>query len=395
MELQADGETLLVRAGVGWKPGVVGHQTVKVVRESSEGYALKTGQPVASDDIALEKRFTYAAFIQEHGVRALANVPIKGRKNEQGYGILEVDSRTPKAFDSSDIQFLRTYSNLIAAAVNRFKSFEKIKQSETLLQKQNELHQISASLNPQIPWTADTRGHITGFDGRWLELTGLSLYDALNEGWKHAPHPDDLPQMDKQWKHSLFSGEPYDVQARLKTSSGSYLWHRVRAFPWKNAEGHIQQWHGTVENVQENVRLEESLRDWNKQLTARITASSQALAQSQKERDDAEEKLRQSQKMEAVGQLTGGIAHDFNNMLAGVTSSLELMQMRIRQERYHDIPRYMSAAMGAVNKAAALTHRLLAFSRQQVLEKKLIQPNRLITDIEELIRRTVGPEIIV
>ncbi len=111
------------------------------------------------------------------------------------------------------------------------------------------------------------------------------------------------------------------------------------------------------------------------------------------ERERVEEALRQSQKMEAVGQLTGGLAHDFNNLLTGVTGSLELMQTRIAQGRIKDVDRYVHAAQGAAKRAAALTHRLLAFSRRQTLDPRATDVNRLVGGMEELIRRTVGPAV--
>ena len=97
--------------------------------------------------------------------------------------------------------------------------------------------------------------------------------------------------------------------------------------------------------------------------------------------------------MEAVGQLTGGIAHDFNNLLTGITGSLELLSARIAQGRLNDIDRYLTAAQGAAKRAAALTHRLLAFSRRQTLDPKPTDVNRLVADMTELVRRTVGPSI--
>ena len=111
------------------------------------------------------------------------------------------------------------------------------------------------------------------------------------------------------------------------------------------------------------------------------------------ERERVEDALRQSQKMEAVGQLTGGLAHDFNNLLTGVTGSLELLQTRIAQGRVKDVDRYINAAQGAARRAAALTHRLLAFSRRQTLDPKPTDVNRLVAGMEELVRRTVGPAI--
>jgi CheY-like chemotaxis protein len=97
--------------------------------------------------------------------------------------------------------------------------------------------------------------------------------------------------------------------------------------------------------------------------------------------------------MEAIGQLTGGIAHDFNNLLAALMGSLELMQSRIARGRANEIHRYMAAAQEAVKRAAALTHRLLAFSRRQTLSPTLTDLNHLVESMEDLIRRTIGQQI--
>ncbi|HLZ66626.1 MAG TPA: PAS domain S-box protein, partial [Aliidongia sp.] len=113
------------------------------------------------------------------------------------------------------------------------------------------------------------------------------------------------------------------------------------------------------------------------------------------ERRAAEEQLRQAQKMEAIGQLTGGIAHDFNNLLTGISGSLEMLKIRIGKERFAEIERYVSTAQGAASRAAALTQRLLAFSRRQMLDPKPTQVNALIAGMADLIQRTVGPQIIV
>lgn len=122
-------------------------------------------------------------------------------------------------------------------------------------------------------------------------------------------------------------------------------------------------------------------------ISARLTA--------QAELERTQEALRQSQKMEAVGQLTGGLAHDFNNLLAGISGSLEMMKSRIAQGRIGDLDRYMTGAQEATKRAAALTHRLLAFSRRQTLEPKATDVDRLAAGMEDMIRRTVGPAIAV
>ncbi|ACK86138.1 PAS domain-containing protein [Methylorubrum extorquens] len=144
-----------------------------------------------------------------------------------------------------------------------------------------------------------------------------------------------------------------------------------------------------IERVRADAAVREAvaaLATLNTTLEEQVTARTAELMR-------AEEALRQSQKMEAVGQLTGGLAHDFNNLLAGISGSLELMQTRIQQGRFNDVERYMAAAQGAAKRAAALTHRLLAFSRRQTLDPKPTNVNRLVADIQELIQRTVGPAI--
>jgi signal transduction histidine kinase/PAS domain-containing protein/CheY-like chemotaxis protein len=138
----------------------------------------------------------------------------------------------------------------------------------------------------------------------------------------------------------------------------------------------------------ERRRAEQKLHALNASLEREIRLRTEELLKS-------EEKLRQSQKMEAVGQLTGGIAHDFNNLLTGISGSLELLQTRIAQGRVNDLDRYIAAAQGASTRAASLTHRLLAFSRQQTLDPRPTDVNCLVRDIEDLIRRTVGPAVII
>ena len=121
VELQEDGHTLLVRAGVGWKPGVVGKVTIEITENTSEGRALKTGEPMVSPDIQTETRFTYPPFLIDNGVRAVANVVIISGKGRPNFGILQIDSRKPRYFNDRDIVFLRGYANLIAAAVDRLR----------------------------------------------------------------------------------------------------------------------------------------------------------------------------------------------------------------------------------------------------------------------------------
>jgi PAS domain S-box-containing protein len=127
-----------------------------------------------------------------------------------------------------------------------------------------------------------------------------------------------------------------------------------------------------------------------------IFAYGRDITAEKKARDElarAQEALRQSQKMEAVGQLTGGLAHDFNNLLAGISGSLEVIEALLVQGRLGNIERYIKMAQGSTRRAAALTQRLLAFSRRQTLDPRPTDINRLVSGMEDLIRRTVGPDV--
>ncbi len=147
VELQEDGKTLLVRAGVGWKPGVVGVATIKVMDDTSEGIALKTGKPMISPDIATETRFKYPPFLSENGVRAVANVVIIGGKDKPPFGILQIDSRKPRQFTESDTAFLTSYATLLAGAVDRLRF--RLALEETVADRTRELTEANAKLQAE------------------------------------------------------------------------------------------------------------------------------------------------------------------------------------------------------------------------------------------------------
>ncbi len=131
---------------------------------------------------------------------------------------------------------------------------------------------------------------------------------------------------------------------------------------------------------------EARLREANENLEATVQNRTRELMA-------AEQALRQAQKMEAVGQLTGGIAHDFNNLLAAIGASLQVLQVRLRKGERDGLERYVGMGLESVRRAAALTQRLLAFARRQTLDPKPTDVNRLMAGMEDLIRRTVGPNV--
>ncbi|WP_267427223.1 PAS domain-containing sensor histidine kinase [Methylobacterium sp. GC_Met_2] len=206
-----------------------------------------------------------------------------------------------------------------------------------------------------------TDGTFLAANAAWTNILGWAVDEVVGRNHLAFNHPDHHPNSTRALASSS-TGELPAYETRCLHKDGTYRWISWVAAP----EG------GLIYASGRNVTAEKE----------------QALAL-----QAAEEALRQAQKMEAVGQLTGGLAHDFNNLLAGISGSLELMQTRMSQGRFNDVDRYMAAAQGAAKRAASLTHRLLAFSRRQTLDPKPTNVNRLISGMEELIRRTVGPSI--
>ncbi|WP_409564521.1 PAS domain-containing protein [Methylobacterium sp. J-088] len=208
-------------------------------------------------------------------------------------------------------------------------------------------------------------------------------------------HPEDRPGLDAAIKETIARGGSYARQYRVRRADGKFYWLEANGRVDFDADGTASSFPGFIMNVEDRVSLE-AQRD---RATAELRALSETLESRVAERTSelmqAEETLRQSQKMEAVGQLTGGLAHDFNNLLAVVSGNLELMAVRLGRGKVDDLERFMASAQAAAKRAAALTHRLLAFSRRQTLEPKVTGINELVEGLQDMVNRTAGPEIVV
>lgn len=222
----------------------------------------------------------------------------------------------------------------------------------------NALWQLSRDLMLRCTF----EGIVTAVNPAWTEILGWREDELPGRNLFDLVHPEDLAQtreaareLSRGLSHARFDN-------RYRTRDGSYRW-----IAWSTRSS---------ENLINAVGRDITAERERAEALARTEAA-----------------LRQAQKMEAVGQLTGGLAHDFNNMLAGIVGSLEMMQTRILQGRTGELDRYIVAAQGAATRAAALTHRLLAFSRQQTLDPKPTDVNRLVAGMEDLVRRTVGPAV--
>jgi PAS domain S-box-containing protein len=200
--------------------------------------------------------------------------------------------------------------------------------AEALALSQEELR-WTIDLSSQIPFTADVNGRVINFSDNWLDMTGLTREDLLGEGWVRVQHPDDVRLIAERRDHAVRTGEPFDVEHRVRTVSGEYRWMRSRAYPRRDETGRIVKWYGTLEDIEERKR--------------------------------AEAALLQSEKLAAVGRLAASIAHEINNPLEAVTNLLYLAQV---SENMPEMRKFLGQAEQELRRVAAITNQTLRFHKQ-------------------------------
>jgi PAS domain S-box-containing protein len=215
----------------------------------------------------------------------------------------------------------------------------------------------------------DPGGHVTNWNTGAARIKGYSEAEILGAHFSRFYTPEDLDVR-----------LPWNALERARREG------RYEAEGWRVRKDGTRFWASVVLDA---------VRDGQGEIIgfAKVTRDLTERREAQLQLEHSREQLFQAQKMEAVGQLTGGLAHDFNNLLTGISGSLELLRARLAQGRIGDLDRYITSAQGATSRAAALTHRLLAFARRQTLDPKPTNANRLIATMEDLVQRTVGPSI--
>jgi PAS domain S-box-containing protein len=376
MDEDQDGFTIRGDWSAPGSSSIVGHYSLAdfgklAVRNLGAGLPLIVGDNLA--ELAPEEAETFQAI----GISSTICMPLV--KEGRLTALMAIHDRAPREWSTNELAVMREVTERSWAHIERIRAEAELRASE-------EMFRTLARAMPHHVWTAPANGQLDWFNEQVYAYTGAEPGSLDGEGWARVVHPDDLGDTVARWTEAVTTGAPYEVEFRLLGADGEYRWHIGRATPVTSETGQITRWIGANTDIQDQREIAEALINVNTTLEHRVEERTRQLLQ-------AEEALRHAQKMEAVGQLTGGIAHDFNNLLAGISGSLELLERRLAEGALKDVDRYIAAAQKGARRAAALTQRLLAFSRRQTLDPKPIDLNRMIADMEELIRRSVGPDI--
>ncbi len=325
---------------------------------------LKRGETVAFNDARTDPRTSAnAAALEAIDARAVLNMPLVD--HAEFVALLYLNDKNPRAWNSTEIAFVREVADRTQGAIERRQAETALADLAMSLEQQVEARTRERDRTWQnsqdlLAVVADD-GIFLAVNPAWGSVLGWQTEDLVGRHHASFSHPDDQATSEAALGRAKAAGlRQYENRVRHK--DGNYRWVSWVA----SAEG---------DRVYASGR--------------HITGEKEA----QVDLEAAQEQLRQAQKMEAVGQLTGGLAHDFNNLLTGISGGLELIEVRIRQGRSNEIDKYVEMARTAVKRAAALTHRLLAFSRRQTLDPKPTNINRLIANMEEFLRRSVGPHV--
>jgi PAS domain S-box-containing protein len=353
-------------------PKFAGQWQLDAVAPLVERY--RQGRTVTFDDSSTEFPHTELSKLSPSAI----GVPLL--RGGQWVATFYANGAGPRAWRPEEIAFVETVVETTWDAVERADAVLALRESEA------QFRAITNSIDHMV-WSADAEGAVDYYNDRWYDYTGVERGSTDGHAWGQVLHPGDQRRAAAVWEHSVRTGELYRIEYRMRHHSGIYRWALGRAQPLRDETGRIVRWFGTSTDIQDIVDAREVLARSREELEAAVRERTERLMA-------AEAQLRQAQKMEAVGQLTGGIAHDFNNMLAVVIGALDLMERRVAQGRT-DVDRYLIAARDGASRAAALTQRLLAFSRRQPLAPTALDVNDMLGGMIELLVRTLGEGVVI
>ncbi|WP_235046594.1 MULTISPECIES: PAS domain-containing hybrid sensor histidine kinase/response regulator [Caulobacter] len=257
---------------------------------------------------------------------------------------------------------------------NRRRAEERVRESEARFRN-------LADSAPALMWISHPGGVREFVNRAYVEFAGLDYDSALTLDWRTRIFPDDLPEILKAQLAGEASRAPFSLECRYRRADGEWRWLKSFSQPRLDPSGAFAGFIGIAFDTTEAKQAEAKLTGINELLEERVAA---AVA----ERDAAQAALSQSQKLEAIGQLTGGVAHDFNNLLTVIIGALDVVERHPDDERRR--ARMIGAALAAAKRGEKLTQHLLAFARRQPLKPQVCRVDSLIAESEGLLKRALG-----
>lgn len=258
LELDPESDSMLLRAGVGWKDGYVGRTHVGIGPESQAGYTLLNREPVVVEDLATETRFQGPDLLVEHGIVSGVSVAILGPKRP--YGVLSVHTRLKRAFGTDDIHFLQGIAGLLAEAIIRQETETALRVSEERLRESEERFRKAFEY-------ASTGKALVGLDGRMLrvnrafcEMLGYSEDELLNASYRVITHPDDLPAQERLTTQ-LVEGAvaSFRMEKRYQRRDGRTVWAELSVAAVRDQAGEPLHLVTEVKDISEWKRFEAQL----------------------------------------------------------------------------------------------------------------------------------------
>ena len=354
LELLPDRSALQLRAGTGWKAGMVGHATISVGLDSQAGYTLHSGAPVIVEDLRTETRFQApSALVKDHKVVSGLTVAIGS--GDRTHGVLSAHTTQERHFADDDIHFLQAVANILANAIERVETEEALRQSEA---RNRQLFDAS----PDAVFLMDAEGRYIDCNQTALDRYGFTRAEVLKLRAGDLTVPERREQAAQQVRQALETGTAFEWRHVLK--DGSELPVEVRAVPV---------------SVGSELGVLSAVRD----LTERKHA--------EEERERLQAQLYQAGKMESVGRLAGGVAHDFNNMLGVILGHAELALTQVNPSQ--PLHAGLQEIRKAADHSARITQQLLAFARRQMVAPKVLDLNESVEKMLLMLRRLIGEDI--
>ncbi len=270
-----------------------------------------------------------------------------------------------------------------AALRGRRRQYEARNRLELLRESERQFRTLADSI-PTLCWSAGADGAISWYNQQWYDYTGTTPDVMTGWGWQSVHDPVVLPSVLERWRDAITTGEAFEMVFPLRAVDGSFRPFLTRVQPVCDRDGQVARWFGTNTDISHQREAEEALRRLADDLEERVE-------QRTREHEQAQDALRQAQKMEAIGQLTGGVAHDFNNLLTVIRGSVDLLRREGLSEDKRRV--YVDAIGSTADRATKLTSQLLAFARRQALTPELFDAGDSLRNVADIVRTLIGSRV--